>query len=112
MIETPAAALSVGEIKVYADFLSIGTNDLTQFTMAAGRENPLVADYFREDHPAVLRLVRITVEEAGGTPVEVCGELARQLELIPALLRMGIQTLSVPPPLVPAVKEAIRSVAL
>jgi hypothetical protein len=58
MIETPAAALCVVEIMTYADFLSIGTNDLTQYTMAAGREDPLVSDYFRDDHPAVLRLVR------------------------------------------------------
>jgi phosphoenolpyruvate-protein phosphotransferase (PTS system enzyme I) len=58
MIETPAAALCVVEIMTHADFLSIGTNDLTQYTMAAGREDPLVSDYFRDDHPAVLRLVR------------------------------------------------------
>jgi phosphoenolpyruvate-protein phosphotransferase len=111
MIETPAAALSIGEIKVQADFLSIGTNDLTQYTMAAGRENPLVNDYFREDHPAVLRLVRIIVEEAGDTPVTLCGELARQIDAIPTLLRFGLRSLSVAPPLVPDVKHAIRQAA-
>lgn len=112
MIETPAAALSVPEINAHADFLSIGTNDLTQYTMAAGRENPLVNEYFLEDHPAVLRLVRIIVEEAGQVPVAVCGELARQFNAIPALLKLGIRTLSVAPPLVPSVKEAIRQVTL
>jgi phosphotransferase system enzyme I (PtsI) len=112
MIETPAAALSVPEITSQADFLSVGTNDLTQYTMAAGRENPLVNDYFREDHPAVLRLLRIILEEAGQTPVALCGELARQTESLPVLLRLGLRTLSVAPPLVPAVKQAIRQVTL
>ena len=112
MIETPAAALSVAEIKAHADFLSIGTNDLTQYTMAAGRENPLVNDYFQADHPAVLRLLRIIVEEAGPVPVALCGELARQLSALPALLKLGLRTLSVAPPLVPGVKEAIRQIAL
>ncbi len=112
MIETPAAALSLADITAHTDFLSIGTNDLTQYTMAAGRENPLVNDYFLEDHPAVLRLVGIIVEEAGRNPVAVCGELARQLNAIPTLLKLGIRTLSVAPPLVPGVKEAIRQIAL
>jgi len=112
MIETPAAALSVPGILAHADFLSIGTNDLTQYTMAAGRENPLVTDYFVEDHPAVLRLVRMIVDEAGDAPVAVCGELARQLDAIPALLRLGIRTLSVAPPLVPTIKEAVRQITL
>ena len=112
MIETPAAALCMTDIKTHADFLSIGTNDLTQYTMAAGRENPLVNEYFLEDHPAVLRLVRIIVEEAGCVPVAICGELARQLNALPTLLKLGIRTLSVAPPLVPGVKEAIRQIAL
>jgi phosphoenolpyruvate-protein phosphotransferase (PTS system enzyme I) len=112
MIETPAAALCMTDIKTHADFLSVGTNDLTQYTMAAGRENPLVNEYFQEDHPAVLRLVRIIVEEAGCVPVAICGELARQLNAIPTLLKLGIRILSVTPPLVPGVKEAIRQIAL
>ena len=72
----------------------------------------MVSDYFRADHPAVLRLVRIVVEEAGQVPVAVCGELARQGDAIPALLKLGIRCLSVAPPLVPGVKEIIRQVAL
>jgi phosphotransferase system enzyme I (PtsI) len=112
MIETPAAALTISEIIQHADFLSIGTNDLTQYTMAAGRENPLVNDYFVESHPAVLRLVQIVVEEAGGTPVAICGELAGQLECIPTLLDLGLRNLSVAPPLVPGVKETIRQSTL
>jgi len=105
MIETPAAALTIGDIIQHADFLSIGTNDLTQFTMAAGRENPLVNDYFVESHPAVLRLVRIVVEEAGKTPVAICGELAAQLDSIPTLLKLGVRNLSVAPPSYPAPRK-------
>jgi phosphoenolpyruvate-protein phosphotransferase len=112
MIETPAAALSIAEIIPHADFLSIGTNDLTQFTMAAGRENPLVNDYFVEDHPAVLRLIRTVMEEAGGTPVSICGELAGRLDCTAILLRIGARSLSVAPLLVPGVKEAIRQASL
>ena len=108
MVETPAAALTVSDLRRHADFLSLGTNDLTQYTMAAGRENPLVGEYFQEDHPAVLRLIRLVVEEADGAPVEVCGELAGQLDAVPTLLGLGIRALSVAPPLIPLVKEAVR----
>ncbi|RBP41444.1 phosphotransferase system enzyme I (PtsI) [Roseimicrobium gellanilyticum] len=111
MIETPAAALGVEEIIKHADFLSIGTNDLTQYTMAAGRENPLVNDYFIEDHPAVLRLIRMVVAEAGDTPVSICGELAGHLNAIPTLVHLGVRTLSVAPPLIPDVKQAIRTIS-
>jgi phosphoenolpyruvate-protein phosphotransferase len=112
MIETPAAALSISEIVQHADFFSIGTNDLTQYTMAAGRENPLVNDYFVERHPSVLRLIRIVVEEAGQTPVSICGELASEPGSVPILLKLGMHSLSVAPPLVPKVKEAIRQTHL
>ncbi len=112
MIETPAAALTVAAILEQADFLSIGTNDLTQYTMAASRENELVSGYYAEDHPAVLRLVGLTVHEAGQTPVAVCGELAGQLEAVPTLLKLGVRVLSVAPPLVPGVKAAVRKTLL
>lgn len=61
MIETPAAALSVPSLKKHVDFFSIGSNDLTQYSMAAGRENPLVTEYFIDDHPAALRLIELVV---------------------------------------------------
>jgi phosphotransferase system enzyme I (PtsI) len=112
MIETPAAALCVVEIMTYADFLSIGTNDLTQYTMAAGREDPLVSDYFRDDHPAVLRLVRLVADAAGDTPLALCGELAGRVNVLPLLLAAGIRSLSVAPPLVPTVKGAVRQMRI
>ena len=110
MIETPAAALSVPSLKKHVDFFSIGSNDLTQYTMAAGRENPLVNEYFIDDHPAVLRLVELVVEESGDTPVSICGELASRIDAIPKLLRTGIRSLSVAAALVPEVKMAIRGI--
>lgn len=68
MIEVPAAALCVADILRFADAVSLGTNDLTQYTMAAGRQNPRVRGYYKDDHPAVLRLVRIAAAEARGAP--------------------------------------------
>ena len=109
MVETPAAALSIPSLKKHVDFLSIGSNDLTQYTMAAGRENPLVTEYFIDDHPTILRLIELVVRESGDTPVSLCGELAGRIDIIPRLLRIGIRSLSVAAALVPVVKNAIRN---
>jgi phosphoenolpyruvate-protein phosphotransferase len=109
MIETPAAALSIPSLKKHVDFLSIGSNDLTQYTLAAGRENPLVTEYFIDDHPTILRLIELVVRESGDTPVSLCGELAGRIDVIPRLLRTGIKSLSVAAALVPDVKNAIRN---
>ena len=108
MIETPAAALSVPDILRFADALSLGTNDLIQHTMAAGRQNSLVYYYFRDDHPAVIRLISLAVKEAGDALVGICGELAGQPTAVPILLNAGVRLLSVAPPLVPVIKEAVR----
>ncbi|WP_419656660.1 PtsI1: phosphoenolpyruvate-protein phosphotransferase [Desulfosarcina variabilis str. Montpellier] len=110
MIETPAAALSIASLKAHVDFFSIGSNDLTQYTMAAGRENPLVAKYFIDDHPAILRLIELVVRESGTTPVSICGELAGRVDVILKLLKTGIRSLSVAASLVPDVKFAIRGI--
>jgi phosphoenolpyruvate-protein phosphotransferase len=109
MIETPAAALSIDSLKKHLDFFSIGSNDLTQYTMAAGRENPLVNEYFISDHPTILRLIELVVRESGDTPVSLCGELAGRIEVMPSLLRTGITSLSVPASWVPDVKHTIRN---
>ncbi len=109
MIETPAAALSVPTLKQYVDFFSIGSNDLTQYTMAAGRENPLMTAYFIDDHPSILRLIELVIKEAADTPVSLCGELAGRLDVIPRLLRAGLRSFSVPAALVPDVKYAIKN---
>lgn len=112
MIETPAAALQVKEIVPNVDFLSIGTNDLTQYTMAAGRENHLVEKYFNDSHPAIFRLLELICAEAGDCPVCLCGELAGNIELIPRILKSGIRHLSIAPPLIPFIKDKIKSINL
>ena len=108
MIETPAAALTVRSLVKHVDFLCIGSNDLTQYTMAAGRENPSVTEYFIDDHPSVLRLMEMVLQDAGSTPVSLCGELAGRTEAIPELLRIGLRSLSVAPSLIPEVCQMIR----
>jgi phosphotransferase system enzyme I (PtsI) len=76
--------------------------------MAAGRENPLVTEYFIDDHPTILRLIELVVRESGDTPVSLCGELAGRVDAIPRLLRTGIRSISVSAALVQDVKDAIR----
>jgi phosphoenolpyruvate-protein kinase (PTS system EI component) len=110
MIETPAAALSIPALKPHVDFFSIGSNDLTQYTMAAGRESSTVTEYFIDDHPAILRLIELVVREAGDTPVSLCGELASRIEVLSGVLKTGLRSLSVAASLVPDVKHAIRNV--
>jgi len=109
MVETPAAALSIPSLKKHVDFFSIGSNDLTQYTMAAGRENPMVTQYFIDDHPTVLRLIKFVVEESGDTPVSLCGELAGRIDIMHNVLGTGLRSLSVAVSLVPDVKNAIRN---
>ena len=110
MIETPAAALTVGQIARHADFLSVGTNDLTQYTLVAGRDNAAVSGYYEDTHPSVLRLLGIIIAEASGKPVTICGEMAGREDVIPTLLDIGFRALSISPPLIPTTKELIRSI--
>ena len=107
MIETPAAALSVLSLKKYVDFFSIGSNDLIQYMMAAGRENPLVSEYYIDDHPSIFRLIKLIVKDAGDTPVSICGEIAGRSELIAKILDTGIRSLSVSAALVPYIKNTV-----
>ena len=108
MIETPAAALSAKMIGEYADFLSFGTNDLTQYSYAADRENGAVDRYFSSSYHAIYRLMSITREDVPEMPLSICGELAGQPKIVKHLLECGIRTLSVAPPMIPIIKEAIR----
>ena len=108
MIETPAAALSAQEIVKHVDFLSFGTNDLTQYTFAADRDNAAVEQYSDDTAEVIFRLLRLTHDDVPNVPLSICGELAGRPQHIPRLLQSGIRTLSVAPPLIPIVKEAIR----
>jgi multiphosphoryl transfer protein len=114
MVEVPAAALQARRLAAAADFFSIGTNDLTQYTMAAERGNEHVGELLTGPQPAVLALIRETVSgaEAHGRWVGVCGELAGDPAAAVLLAGLGVRELSMAPPLVPEVKEALRSVAL
>ena len=114
MIETPAAALISDELAREVDFFSIGTNDLSQYTLAVDRQNPQLERFFDPHHPAVLRLIRMTVENGhrGGCWVGICGELAADLTRTEEFIRMGVDELSVSPPMVLPVREAVRNVAL
>lgn len=110
MIETPAAALAVPSLCKYADFLCIGTNDLTQYVMAADRESALVSKYFRDDHSIILGLLESIAVNAGETPVTLCGELAVKRDALSSILKTGICSLSIAPLSTPGIKEAVRRV--
>ena len=113
MIEVPAAALKIETLLPYVDFVSIGTNDLTQYTLAAERGNSAVAGLSDPLDPGVLRLVDQVCRAASGRiEVAVCGEAASDELAIPVLAGLGVRELSVSPPAVPRVKAAIRELDL
>ena len=114
MVETAAAALLAERFAREADFFSIGTNDLTQYTLAMDRTNPRLAPQVDALHPAVLRLIEHTVAgaRAHGRWVGICGALAGDPQAIPVLVGLGVDELSADIPLVPAVKARVRSLAL
>jgi phosphocarrier protein FPr/phosphocarrier protein len=113
MIEVPSAALMAEQIAQYVDFFSVGTNDLTQYTLAMDRCNPDMAARLDQLHPAVLRLLAMTVDGARkhGKWVGVCGGAAGDRQAIPLLLGLGVSELSVAPPMVAEVKELVRSLS-
>ncbi len=112
MIEVPSAALTAGRLAEVVDFFSIGTNDLTQYAMAAERGNPALGALNDPLHPAVLRLIAATVEGAKehGRWVGVCGEMAGDPLAAPLLIGLGVTELSMSPPAIPLVKAAVRQV--
>lgn len=113
MIETPAAAVAADSFVGEAAFFSIGTNDLTQYSLAVDRGNANIADRFTPLHPGVLRLIARTVEvgDANGVGVTVCGEMASEPLTAFALIGLGVRTLSVAPRAVPLLKRLVRGVA-
>jgi phosphotransferase system enzyme I (PtsI) len=110
MIEVPGAALVAAAIGKEVDFLSLGTNDLVQYTLAVDRLNERVADLYQPTHPAVLRLIAMTLEAGHecGIRVGMCGEMAADIALTPLLLGMGLRELSVSAGQVARVKDAVR----
>ncbi len=114
MIEIPSAAISADALAREVDFFSIGTNDLIQYTIAVDRVNERIAHLYEPTHPAVLRLLKMIADAAHANKiwVGVCGEMARDVALIPILLGLGIDELSVGARSVPRVKMAVRSLAV
>ncbi|MCW1884788.1 phosphoenolpyruvate--protein phosphotransferase [Luteolibacter flavescens] len=113
MIEVPSAAVIADLIAPEVDFFSIGTNDLIQYTVAVDRVNHHVADLYRPTHPAVVRLIKRTVDAAvdAGIWTGVCGEMAGDIRLTPLLMGLGVEELSVGPHQVPRVRRAIRALS-
>ncbi|MFA5687969.1 MAG: phosphoenolpyruvate--protein phosphotransferase [Kiritimatiellales bacterium] len=111
MIEIPSAALTADIIAPHIDFFSIGTNDLIQYTLAVDRVNDHVAHLYKPAHTAIIKLIQQTV--AAGhkhrIPVAVCGEMAATPELVPLLIGLGVDELSVSPPAVPMIKDVVRN---
>lgn len=112
MIETPAAALISDELAKEVDFFSLGTNDLTQYTLAIDRQNEKLAKFYNPHHRAIIELIRITCENAhkNGIWVGICGELAGDLKLTKTFVDMGIDELSVSSSKVLSLRKAVRNI--
>ena len=111
MIETPAAAVMSDVLAKEVDFFSIGTNDLTQYTLAIDRQNAELDNFYDAHHPAILRMIKMVVDNghAGGCWVGICGELGADTELTETFMKMGVDELSVSPTFVLPVRKLIRA---
>lgn len=114
MIETPASVIIADQLADEADFLSVGTNDLTQFTLAIDRQNPTLDRFYDPHHPAVIEQIRMTIEAGHrhGCLVLICGELAGDISLTETFMRMGVDGLSVNPQFVLPLRQRIRELDL
>ena len=112
MIETPAAAMISDELAKMVDFFSIGTNDLTQYTLAIDRQNEKLDAFYNPHHKAVLKFIRLVVENAHkeGKWVGICGELGADTELTETFIEMGVDELSVAPGAVLKIRQIIRQI--
>ncbi len=114
MIETPAAAIISDKLAPMVDFFSVGTNDLTQYTLACDRQNPDIEEFVDTHHEAIMRLIEMSAVNAHkcGAWIGICGELAADTTLTETFLRMGIDELSVSPTFVLKVRDAVRKIDL
>lgn len=114
MIETPSSALTAFSLARDVDFFSIGTNDLTQYTLAVDRGNELVSHLYCPADPAVLRLIRTVIQDAHKAQIDVsvCGEMASEPEYVMLLLGLGVRTISLTAPMIPEIKQVVRSVTI
>lgn len=114
MIETPAAVMVSDELAKEVDFFSVGTNDLTQYTLAIDRQNPKLDEFYDPHHPAILKMLQMIVDNAhaGGAWAGICGELGADTTLTETFLRMGYDELSVSPSMILRVREVVRNTDL
>jgi phosphotransferase system enzyme I (PtsI) len=114
MIEVPSAVLICDALAKRSDFLSIGTNDLVQYTLGIDRSNPAMSDFCYPAHPSVLRMIKMVNIEAKryGKSVTICGEIASNPLFVPLLLGLGVDQLSCSPRYIPIVKRSIRQTSL
>ena len=114
MVEVPAAALLVNHFAEEVDFFSIGTNDLIQYTLAADRSDPSVANLYRAGDPAILRLIEMVVDAGRkhDKPVTVCGQMSSDPMFLPLLIGLGIRHFSVTPHSIPEIKEVVRALTI
>ena len=114
MIETPAAVMMSEELAQEVDFFSVGTNDLTQYTLAIDRQNPKLDNIYDSHHPAILKMLKMIVDNGhkGGCWVGICGELGADTTLTETFLKMGFDELSVSPSMILKVRQEIRSIEL
>ena len=112
MIETPAAVMQSRELAKEVDFFSVGTNDLTQYTLAIDRQNPKLDAFYDAHHPAVLAMIRMAAESAHaeGKWIGICGELGADLELTETFLEMGIDEISVSPSMILPLRKKVREI--
>ena len=114
MIETPAAVMVSDELAQMVDFFSIGTNDLTQYTLALDRQNEKLDDFYNPHHKAIIKMIQMVVDNAHkhGKWAGICGELGADLELTECFVRMGVDELSVAPSMVLKIRKAVREINL
>lgn len=112
MIETPAAVMISDELAELVDFFSIGTNDLTQYTLAIDRQNDKLDDFYNPHHKAILKMIKLVVDNAHkcGKWAGICGELGADLELTEEFVRMGVDELSVAPSMVLKIRKKVREI--
>lgn len=112
MVEVPAVVFAIEEFIPYIEFVSIGTNDLTQYLFAADRNNPEVSEYYNDEHGMILSLIKLVIDKASKAkiPVAICGELAGKPNMTEKLLKIGVKEFSVTPSKIPRIKKQIHKV--